>query len=80
MLNANKLLVINKVGSIENNNKLIKKFIVPKARKLFKSKKSKNKNLAKSKKMLKIRNLPKFNVKKIGINFLIMNPRTALNC
>ena len=49
MFIANKIFIINKVNSTKNNNKLIKRFIESKTKKLFKFQKSKSKKLAKSK-------------------------------
>ena len=43
----NKLFIANKVDNIKDNNKLIKKFIEIKIRKLFKLKKLKSKKLSK---------------------------------
>ena len=49
---ANKMLVANKIDSIKDDNKFIKKFIKSKAKKLFKLKKlSKSKKLSKLKKL-----------------------------
>ena len=40
----NQVFVMNKISNIENSDKLIEKFLKPKARKLFKTKKLKSKN------------------------------------
>ena len=48
VLDANKMLIVNKVNNNTNINKLIKKSIKPKAIKLSKSRKLKSKKLSKS--------------------------------
>ena len=42
------ILITNEVSNIKDSNKLIKKFIKLKTRKIFNSRKSKNKKLSKS--------------------------------
>ena len=49
------MLIANKVNSIENSDKLIKKFIKPKIGKLFKLKNLKGKKLLKSRNLAKSR-------------------------
>ena len=71
------MLAINEVDGIKGSNKSIKKYgKLSKTRKLSKSQKS-----AKSRKKLSKRgNLPNFNAKENGLNFLIPNAKTAFNC
>ena len=49
-----KIFTVNEINNIKNSDKLIKKFIKPKIRKLFKSGKLKSKKLAKFKKLSKV--------------------------
>ena len=72
----NKVFIINKLSGIKSNNKLIKKFVEPKTKKLFKSQK-----LAKlKKKLLKSGNLPNFKAKKNRSSFLIFKAKSICNC
>ena len=48
ILIVNKILITNKINNNKNGDELIKKFIEPKAKKLFKLRKSKSKKLFKS--------------------------------
>ena len=94
MFIANKVLVTNKIGGIEDGDKLIKKYKkllktrkLLKSRKLSKSKNLKDKKLSKfqkliksKKKLSKSRNLPNFDIKKNKLNFLISNTKIAFNC
>ena len=77
ILIANKILAANNVGSVESDNELIKKCgKLSKTRKLFKSQKS-----AKlGKELSKSGNLPNFDAKKKGLNFLILDTRMTFNC
>ena len=65
------MLINNDIGSTENDNKLIERFIKPKTeklskfQKLSKLKKSKSEKLAWFKKLSKNKNLPKFFTKKL---------------
>ena len=69
------MFIANKVNGIKNDDKLIKKFIKPKIRKLFKSQK-----LAKlEKKLLKNKNLPNFKVKKNKSSFLTSKIKIVFN-
>ena len=70
------MLITNKISSIENNNKLIEKFVKLKIGKLFKSQK-----LAKLRKILsKNGNLSNFKAKKDGLSFLILDIKMIFNC
>ena len=88
LLIADKLLIANKIDSIEgdNGNELIKKFTklkigkLSKDQKLSKSKKSNSKKSAKSKKLSKNKNSPKFITKKAGSNFLTLKAKAIFNC
>ena len=66
-----RILATNKVGSIENSNRL--KCVKPK------TERSECQKLSKSKKLSKSRNLPKFDVKKNGPNFLTPSTRETFN-
>ena len=69
------MFVTNEIDSIKGNNKLIKKSIKPKIRKLSKSQKS-----AKlGKKLLKNRSLPNFKIKENRSSFLTFKTRLAFN-
>ena len=83
MLIANELLAANKVNSIKDINKSIKKCRkLSKVRKLAKGLKlSKSQKLAKlRKKLSKSGNLPNFNAKKNKPSFFIPNAKTTFNC
>ena len=77
MFITNKILIINKINNIENDYKLIEKFVksktwkLSKLKKLFKLRKlSKFLNLAKSgKKLSKNRNSSNFSIKKLDQAF-----------
>ena len=71
----NKIFIIDKNSSIKDNNKLTKKFIKLKTKKL-----SKLQKLAKlRKKLLTNENLLKFDIKKTEPSFLTFNTRIAFN-
>ena len=76
MLVANKMLAANEVSSVKGGNELIKKY-----RKLSKTRKlSKSQKLVKSKKKLsKSGNLPNFDIKENGPNFLTPHAKIAFN-
>ena len=76
MFVTNEVIDADEVGSTEYNDKSIEK-----SGKLSKNRKlSKFWKLAKFKKPLKSRNLPNFNAKEVGPNFLISDVREAYNC
>ena len=66
------MLIANKIISIENNNKIIKKSIKSKTWKLSKSQK-----LAKSKKSVKNGNLSNLNAKKDRLSFFTLKIKTT---
>ena len=87
MLIINKIFIVNIIGGIKSDNKLIKKFIKLKIGKLFKSKNLKGKKLSKSqkiakskKRLLKNRNLSQFNIQNTQSSFLIFNIKTIFHC
>ena len=73
---ANEVLAANEIGGVKDDDELIEKYRkLSKTRKLSKSQKS-----AKSRKELsKIGNLPNFNVKENGSNFITSDTGTAFN-
>ena len=76
MFVANKMLTTNEVSDVKGSNESIEKSEkLLKIRKLSKSQKS----TKLKKKLLKSGNLPNFNTKKNGSNFLTPNAKTAFN-
>ena len=83
MLIANELLAANKINSIKDNNKSIKKYRkLSKVRKLVKGLKLfKSQKLAKSRKKLsKSENLSNFDTKKNKPSFFTFDAKTIFNC
>ena len=80
VLAANKVLVVDEVGSIEGSDESIEKYEkLLKTRKLSKSGNSKGKKSAKVKKPSKSRNSPNFDAIKAGPSFLTPKARLAFN-
>lgn len=76
-----KVLIFNNISNIKSNNKLIKKFIESKTRKLLKFQKLfKSRKLAKSQNLLKHKNLSKFNTKETRPKLLVFGIKKVFNC
>ena len=70
------MLIINKINGVKNDDELIKKFIKPKAKKIFKLQKLANLR----KKLSKSRYSLNFKIKKSRFSFLIFKNKMTFNC